>query len=84
MAFRLGWGKSRADAQKTTLFVAQNHQRAYRITMEFLILFFLIVFAFIALAPEPVTKAALAGVWVFFALGIVGQIIYELGRALLR
>ena len=48
--------------------------------MEFLILFFLIVFAFIALAPAAVTKAALAGVWVLFALGIVGQIIYQLGR----
>jgi hypothetical protein len=51
--------------------------------MDWLIVFFLLIFAFIAWAPEAVTQIALAGTWVLFLLFIVGEILYYSGRFLL-
>ena len=52
-------------------------------SMDWLIVFFLLIFAFIAWAPEAVTQIALAGTWVLFLLFIVGEILYYSGRFLL-
>lgn len=51
--------------------------------MEWLIGFFLLLFAFIALAPDGVTQAALAGVWGLTFLFIAGEVLYYSGRFLL-
>lgn len=48
--------------------------------MDWLVIFFIGVFAFIAMAPEAVTQAALAGTWATFLLFIVGEICWLLGR----
>lgn len=51
--------------------------------MDWLVIFFAAVFAFIAMAPEGVTQTALAGTWGLFLLFIVGEICWLLGRFLL-
>ena len=51
--------------------------------MDYLVIFFLAIFAFIALAPGAVTQAALALVWLSGVLFIVGELLWMLGRFLL-
>lgn len=51
--------------------------------MEYLIVAFALIFAFIVWAPEAVTQIALAGSWALFLLLIVGEILYYSGRFLL-
>jgi hypothetical protein len=51
--------------------------------MDWLIFFFLLLFAFIAWMPEAGTQIVLAGTWVLFLLLIVGEILYYSGRFLL-
>ena len=51
--------------------------------MEWLILCFALIYAFIALAPEAITQAAVAGSWVLFALFIIGEVLWISGRVLL-
>lgn len=48
--------------------------------MDWLVIFFIGIFAFIAMAPQGVTQAALAGTWLLFLLFIVGEVIYYSGR----
>lgn len=50
--------------------------------MEWLILCFAVIFAFIAWAPEAITQAALASVWAIGILFIVGELLYYSGRFL--
>lgn len=51
--------------------------------MDWLVIFFIGVFAFIAMAPQGVTQAALAGTWALFLLFIAGEVCWLLGRFLL-
>lgn len=48
--------------------------------MEYLILFLALVIAFVAWAPEAVTQAGLAFVWLLGVLFIVGEILYYSGH----
>lgn len=48
--------------------------------MEYLILLLALVIAFIAWAPEAVTQAGLAFVWLLGILFIVGEVLYYSGR----
>ena len=58
-------------------------QECYHAPMEWLILCFALIYAFIALAPEAITQAAVAGSWVLFALFIIGEVLWISGRFLL-
>ncbi len=55
----------------------------YHVGMDWLIFFFLLLFAFIAWMPEAGTQIVLAGIWVLFLLLIVGEILYYSGSFLL-
>lgn len=55
----------------------------YHVRMEWLILFFLAMFAFIAKAPESGPQVVLAGAWLLFFLFIAGELVWMLGRFLL-
>ena len=48
--------------------------------MEYLILFLALVIAFVAWAPEAVTQAGLAFVWLLGILFMVGEVLYYSGR----
>ena len=51
--------------------------------MEYAVIAFLVMFVFIAKAPEQVTQAALAMIWVLSFLFIAGEVVWISGCFLL-